>query len=101
MAESFPNAPGPEVEAYERRCLDEVRALFAEWRRSASGHVRELRLEGSWPDTAVVIDYLDRRGEARVRRIAVWNENWADDDGSPTAPDEFAALAWTCWDEEA
>lgn len=101
MGWSFPNRPGSKVYEYEHACLLATRRHLAD--ADATGRVRitGIALDGEWPDTAVVVDYVDRRGVACKRRFLVWNDHWADYDGSPTRPADFAGLARALFDEDA
>jgi hypothetical protein len=64
-----------EREAYERDCLAEVEAIF----ENTSGHpfqfqvVREVKLIGSYPETAILVKWIDKRdGRDWERSYHLW-----------------------------
>ena len=94
-----PRRPGPETEAYERECLATVERTFGGLAHLADNRVDRFELRGEHPDTAVVVHFTDRYGQAHSAPFPIWDSEFAEADGSPPIPEAFAAIVWANVDD--
>jgi len=105
MGNSSENCPEPEWSPhqrrdYERECLRETREQLTRvvgWEREQQ-ELREVRLEGGYPDTAIVVRLWDPRfDKERTTRYLLWRigvfEGWQ---GNREPPNQVGMLITTC-----
>ena len=89
------DSQGEERRRYERDCLEATKttlAGFAESMRPGQV-VRDVRLEGRYPDSRIVVDYWDKwADEDRTIDFALWSPLFEDSQGGREAPDVVAAV---------
>jgi hypothetical protein len=82
---------------YELECLEATRdklAFFASSMRPGQ-IVRDVRLAGAHPDTAIVVAYLDEwTGKERTKDFPLWNELFEDSLGGREVPDVVAGVIY-------
>ena len=84
-----------ERQRIERECLEQARSALTGWMPPEAPHrIRDLRLEGTYPETRIVVTG-DRTygGEWRVR-FPIWEGNGGTKDGQPM-PSFIGMLVYT------
>jgi hypothetical protein len=77
-----PSTP-EEIRAFEQQCRDGLERAFRDHNSQHSGDpvwridVDDVKLEGTYPDTAVVVEGKDRDGRLFADRLAVWGPSSA------------------------
>jgi hypothetical protein len=90
-------------EAFERACLAEVERELSYpgtaplMREPAGRELRGVRLDGSYPETEIVVTYLNlRKNHVEEVRFPLWQEEiFRAQDGSMLGPDNIAQEIWT------
>lgn len=85
-------------EAFERACLAELKRELSNpstarlMREPAGRELREVRLDGSYPATEIVVTYLDlREKKVEEQRFPLWQlEIFRAQDGTMLGPDNIA-----------
>ena len=88
-------------EAFERACLAELERELTDpgtgplMRESTGRDFRGVRLDGSYPETAIVVSLLDfDSGAVEERRFPLWREHFRVPDGTVLPPDNIAGEIW-------
>ena len=92
----------PDAESYERACLAELELqlthpVTARLMRDdpVRREFREVRLDGSYPETAIVVSFLDLdSGAIEELRYPLWEIRFRLPDGTVRAPDDIARDIW-------
>jgi hypothetical protein len=88
-------------EAFERALLAEFEAQLSDpatanlMREPAGRAFRGVRLDGSYPETAIVVSVLNLdTGAVEERRYPLWGTNFRVPDGTMLPPDNIAEEIW-------
>jgi hypothetical protein len=90
-------------ESFERACLAEVERELSYpgtaglMREPAGRELRGVRLDGSYPETEIMVTYLDLIGnQVEEQRFPLWQEEiFRAQDGTMLGPDNIAQEIWT------
>lgn len=86
-----------EAERYEHVVLRNLLDSLSLWKHGMLGRATEVRLEGEWPDTQVVIRYEARDGGTFETRIEVWSSEWLASPGVWEPPEGLGGLIVSNW----
>lgn len=82
----------------ERRCLDEARRSLGApgdpWLERYSARLRDVRLDGRYPDTRVIVELDDLRPTGKDGRVIVSEPVW--DPSGFSEPSLFASVIEAC-----
>jgi hypothetical protein len=93
----------PEQLAWERACFEQTRDRVRRISESAQhwGYVLgEPRLEGSYPDTKIVLVWKDREGDHEEDAL-LWDPMWREPNGARLHPEIVAVLMTNEFEEPA
>jgi hypothetical protein len=90
-------------EAFERAVLAELERQLADPATArmmrdepARREFREVRLDGSYPDTVIVVGFLNlNSGAVEEWRYPLWEKHFRVPDGTVLRPDNIAGEIWT------
>lgn len=97
----------PDAESFERACLAELEPqlshpVTARLMRDdpVRREFREVRLDGSYPETAIVVRFLDLdSGAIEELRYPLWEKRFRLPDGTVLSPDATARDIWVMMTE--
>jgi hypothetical protein len=90
-----------ERQEWERQCLQRTRETLKAFGDAGvlTDEIQDVRLEGAYPDTELVVDFITRWGRPGALRAALWGSTFEARFGGRDDPDAVAGLIFANVDD--